>query len=105
MLLTFEFICLAWVFFRADSLSGAAAVIARTFTAWGTVTSFGWLVMLAIAAGIGLQYLPAAVGDRLQIGLSRRPFVVQGVAFGLVLFAIVGLLGSEGVTRFIYMGF
>jgi alginate O-acetyltransferase complex protein AlgI len=103
--LTFEFICLAWVFFRADSLSGAVAVIARTFTAWGTVTSFGWLVMLAIAAGIGLQYLPATVGDRLQLGLSRRPFVVQGVAFGLVLFAIVGLLGSEGVTRFIYMGF
>jgi alginate O-acetyltransferase complex protein AlgI len=104
-LLTLEFVCLAWVFFRADSLSSAGAVIARTFTAWGRAPSFGWLVLLALAVGIGFQYLPAGLGDRLQAGLSRRSLVLQGVAFGLALFAIVGLLGSEGVTRFIYMGF
>ena len=104
-LLTFEFVCLAWVFFRADSLTNGAAVIARTFTGWTTVPSFGWLVVLAIAVGVGFQYSPAAWGERLQAGLSQRPWAVQGVIFGLALFAIVGLLGSEGVTRFIYMGF
>jgi D-alanyl-lipoteichoic acid acyltransferase DltB (MBOAT superfamily) len=104
-LLTLEFVCLAWVFFRAESLAGALSVIARTFTGWGTAPSFGWLVLLAIAVGIGFQYVPAAFSDRLQAGLSRRTFVIQGVAFGLALFAIVGLLGSEGVSRFIYMGF
>jgi alginate O-acetyltransferase complex protein AlgI len=103
--LTFEFVCLAWVFFRADSLSNAGAVIARTFTGWTTWTSFGWLTLLAIAVGVGFQYLPSRLGDRLQTGLSRRPLVVQGLAFGLALFAIVGLLGGEGITRFIYMGF
>jgi alginate O-acetyltransferase complex protein AlgI len=104
-LLTFEFVVLAWIFFRAESLSGAGAVIARTFTAWGTVPQFGWLVILAIAAGIGLQYVPQWATQTFQASLSRRPLVVQGFAFGLALFAIVGLLGSEGVTRFIYMGF
>ncbi len=103
--LTLEFVVLAWVFFRAESLSGAGAVIARTFTAWATAPSFGWLVLLAIAVGIGLQYFPARLGDRLQAGVSRAPLVAQGVAFGVALFAIVGLLGGEGVTRFIYMGF
>jgi len=104
-LLTFEFVCLAWVFFRADSLSNGAAVIARTFTGWDKLPSFGWLALLAIAVGIGLQYSPAAWSERLQSGVSRWPWVVQGAAFALVLFFIVGLLGSEGVTRFIYMGF
>jgi alginate O-acetyltransferase complex protein AlgI len=104
-LVTFEFVCLAWVFFRADSVANALAVVARTFTGWGMGYSFGWLVLLAIAVGIGFQYVPAFVTDRLQAGLSRRWLVVQGAAFGLVLFAIVGLVGSQGVTRFIYMGF
>jgi hypothetical protein len=103
--LTLEFVVFAWVFFRADSLSGAGTVIARTFTAWATVPKFGWLALLAIAAGIGLQYFPARLGDRLQAGMSRTPLAVQGLAFGVALFAIVGLLGGEGVTRFIYMGF
>jgi alginate O-acetyltransferase complex protein AlgI len=103
--LTFEFVCLAWVFFRADSVSAAGAVIVRTFTAWGEVPTVGWLVLLAVAVGIGFQYLPGGVGERIQAGLSRVPFVAQGLAFGLVLFAIVGLLGGEGISRFIYMGF
>lgn len=104
-LLTFEFVCLAWVFFRADSLSGAGAVIARTFTGWGMVPSPGGLVLLAVAAGIGLQYVPPRFGDRVQAGLSRAPFALQGAAFGVALFAIVDLLGGEGLSRFIYMGF
>ena len=62
-------------------------------------------MLLAVAVGIGFQYVPPTFGDRLQTGLSRRPLVVQGLVFGVALFAIVGLLGSEGVTRFIYMGF
>ncbi len=103
--LTFEFVCLAWVFFRADSLSRAGSVIARTFTGWTVTPSVGWVALLAIAAGLGFQYVPQTFADRLQSGLSRRALVLQGVASGLVLFAIAGLLGSEGVTHFIYMGF
>lgn len=103
--LTLEFVVLAWVFFRAETLSGAGAVIARTFTAWGVGPSFGWLVLLAVVAGIGLQYVPTDLPDRLQAGISRTPLAVQGIAFAVALFVIVGLLGGEGVTRFIYMGF
>jgi alginate O-acetyltransferase complex protein AlgI len=103
--LTLEFVVLAWIFFRADSLGSAARVIAATFTAWGRAPSVGWLVVLAIAAGLGLQYLPAGLTDRLESFLSRRWPVWQGLVFGLVLFAIVGVFGAEGVTNFIYIGF
>ena len=102
---TLEFVVLAWVFFRADSIESAGRVIAATFTAWNRVPQFGWLAVVAIAAGLGLQYLPAAVTDRMQDFLSRRWPVAQGIVFGVVLFAIIGVFGAEGVSNFIYIGF
>ena len=102
---TLEFVVLAWIFFRAESMGAAVRVIAATFTAWNRVPSVSWLVILAIAAGLGLQYLPGALTDRLQAFLSRRWPVVQGLVFGMVLFAIVGVFGAEGISNFIYVGF
>lgn len=102
---TLEFVVLAWIFFRADSLTAAGRVIAATFTAWNQVPAVSWPVILAVAAGIGLQYLPAGLTDRLQGFLSRRWPVWQGVVFGVVLFAIVFVFGAEGVSNFIYIGF
>lgn len=104
-LFTLEFVCLAWIFFRADSLGAAGDVIARTFTAWNKAPSFSWLVIPAIAVGIGFQYLPTRVTERLQTILSLRRPVVQGLVVGLLIFVLVGLLGAEGVTNFIYVGF
>ncbi|NLE10004.1 MAG: MBOAT family protein [Actinobacteria bacterium] len=103
--LTLEFVCLAWIFFRADSVTAAGQVIARTFTAWDVAPTVSWLVVLAIVAGIGLQYLPARLTEWTQALISRRRPLVQGLVFGLVVFAVVGLLGAEGVTNFIYIGF
>ena len=102
---TLEFVVLAWIFFRADSIEAAWRVIAATFTAWNEAPQFGWLAVVAIAAGLGLQYLPAMLTERLQDLLSRRRPVVQGLVFGVVLFAIIGLFGAEGVSNFIYIGF
>jgi alginate O-acetyltransferase complex protein AlgI len=102
---TFELVCLAWVFFRADSLGRAGEVIARTFTGWTVRPSVGWLVILAIAVGIGFQYLPVRLTARVQTIISRWRPVLQGLLFGALLFVIVGLLGAEGVTNFIYIGF
>jgi alginate O-acetyltransferase complex protein AlgI len=104
-IITLEFVCLAWVFFRAESLGAAGGIVARTFTAWDYLPAVDWLVVLAIAVGIGFQYVPGRWADGLQGNLSRRRPLTQGIVFGLVLFVIIGLLGAEGMTRFIYMGF
>lgn len=104
-LLTFEFVVLAWIFFRADSLGAAGRVIAATFTGWDRLPAVGWLVVLAVAAGLGLQYVPPRLADWLQGFLSRRRPVWQGLVFGVVLFAVVEVFGAEGVSNFIYIGF
>src|SRR3982074_751674 len=56
---TFNIVCLAWVFFRADSFSNAGSVLPRILFHWGgNATLVTPWVLAAIAVGIGAQYLP-----------------------------------------------
>ena len=56
---TFQVVCFAWIFFRADSFADAWDLIQRLFTAWGEPSPLvTWGVLAAIAVGIGSQYLP-----------------------------------------------
>jgi alginate O-acetyltransferase complex protein AlgI len=61
-------------------------------------------VLLAIGVGIGGQYVPKDLFDRLMAGFSRLSPVAQGacVALGLT---VVSALGPEGVAPFIYFRF
>ena len=101
---TFQVVCLGWLFFRADTLGNAFAMLSRLVVGWGPSPLVTPLAVLAIAAGIASQYLP---DDWLNRGLAffadRRP-VVQGGILGLVLLAIT-TLGPQGVAPFIYYRF
>jgi hypothetical protein len=101
---TFQVVCLGWLFFRADTLGNAFAMLSRLVVGWGPSPLVTPLAVLAIGAGIASQYLP---DDWLTRGLAffadRRP-VVQGGILGLVLLAIT-TLGPQGVAPFIYYRF
>ena len=101
---TFQVVCLGWLFFRADTLGNAFAMLGRLVDGWGPSPMVTPLAALAIAAGIASQYLP---DDWLSRGSAffadRRP-VVQGGILGLVLLAIT-TLGPQGVAPFIYYRF
>ena len=101
---TFQVVCLGWLFFRADTLGDAFAMLSRLVVGWGPSPLVTPLAALAIAAGIASQYLP---DDWLNRGLAffadRRP-VIQGGILGLVLLAIT-TLGPQGVAPFIYYRF
>ncbi len=101
---TFHFVCLAWVFFRADSFATALNLLWRLLTAWGSAPLVTPLVMLAIAAGIGVQYLPKDIPERIQVAFSQVRPVAQGVLLACVLFGIT-TLGPQGVAPFIYFRF
>ena len=102
--LVFQWISFTWVFFRATSLSAALAVLWRSFTAWGPAPAVTFWVVLAIALGIGLQYVPSAVTARVRVSFSRMGLIAQGIALGGGLF-LIDVLGPQGVARFIYFGF
>ena len=102
---TFHFVALAWVVFRADSLAGAGAVLARLVTGLGSVGDAVTPTLLAlIALGIGIQYVPRALTARLESGLSRAGWVAQGLCLAAALF-LIDYLGPQGVAEFIYFGF
>ena len=104
-LVTFHVVCLAWVFFRAESFGDAFALLERLVTGWGQapeLVSGG--VLLAIAVGIGSQYVPRDVVGRLMGAFSRLGPVPQAalLAVGLM---VTSALGPEGVAPFIYFRF
>jgi D-alanyl-lipoteichoic acid acyltransferase DltB (MBOAT superfamily) len=103
--LTFNIVCLAWVFFRADSFSNAGAVLSRVMFHWGGHAALvtPW-VLLAIAVGIGAQYIPTRAIAHAMSQFSRLSPVAQGVALGVGLL-FINALGPRGVAPFIYFRF
>jgi alginate O-acetyltransferase complex protein AlgI len=104
-ILTFNFVCFAWIFFRADSFGAAWDMIAGLFTQWGEPSPLVTTgVLLAIAVGIGSQYLPARIPRLVMARFSRLPVLGQATVLALALM-LTSVLGPEGVAPFIYFQF
>ncbi len=102
---TFQVVCFAWIFFRADSFADAWDVIVRLFTAWGEpspLVTGG--VLAAIAVGIGSQYLPRRFPLAIMARFSRLPVPAQAAVLSLALL-VTHAMGPEGVAPFIYFQF
>ena len=103
--LTFQFVCFAWIFFRAESFSDAWAMITGLFTGWGEASPLvTGGVLLAILVGIGSQYLPPRVPALIMARFSRLPVVAQAVVLAFALM-LTSAMGPEGVAPFIYFQF
>ena len=101
---TFQVVCLGWLFFRADTLGDAFAMLGRLVTGWGASPLVTPLAALAIVSGIASQYLPDDWLNVVQKGFADRRPLVQGGILGLVLLAIT-TLGPQGMAPFIYYRF
>jgi D-alanyl-lipoteichoic acid acyltransferase DltB (MBOAT superfamily) len=102
---TFQVVCFAWIFFRAESFGDAWDIITRLFTAWGEPSPLVTVgVLAAIAVGIGSQYLPRRVPLVIMARFSRLPISAQAVVLSLALLG-VHAMGPEGVAPFIYFQF
>jgi alginate O-acetyltransferase complex protein AlgI len=104
-ILTFHFVCFAWIFFRSDSFSSAWQMIEGLFTGWGEASPLVTAgVLLAIAVGLGSQYLPARIPRVIMARFSRLPVLGQATVLALALM-LTSVLGPEGVAPFIYFQF
>ncbi|MDQ2743725.1 MAG: MBOAT family protein [Chloroflexota bacterium] len=102
--LTFQVVCLAWVFFRADSLGSIAEMVHRLVVGGGQT-----VVTLPIAAlvslGLALQFLPREPLAPLREAFIRAGPVVQGIGLASVLLLVSVLVTGQGVAPFIYYRF
>ena len=104
--ITFQVVCLAWIFFRSPDLETAWGVITGLFTRWGVENTLVTpVVILAIAAGIFTQFLPSSVIRTLERWFSAIPAVAQGIIVGVAIVLMVSLIGDQGVAPFIYFQF
>jgi D-alanyl-lipoteichoic acid acyltransferase DltB (MBOAT superfamily) len=102
-LLTFHVVCFAWIFFRADSLSGAGRVLAR-LTVIDPAPAVTPLLVLVLAAVLAAQHLPAGIGRRAAERVEALHPAAVAVAAGVGLL-LVDALGPDGVPPFIYFRF
>ena len=104
-IVTFQLVCVGWVFFRADSIATAFALLERLLTGWGArnllVTP---LVIAAIALMLSLQQLPHDTAERIMDRVASLRPVAMGAVFAFVLF-VISTLGPQGVAPFIYFQF
>lgn len=104
-LFTFHFVCVGWVFFRAQSVDQALDILWRSITAWGGGTdAVSGLLLLTIAGALAAQFVPRVATANIQSDASRFPVWAQAAVFGVWL-VIVDLLGPEGLAPFIYFQF
>ncbi|MGO9856194.1 MAG: MBOAT family O-acyltransferase [Acidimicrobiales bacterium] len=103
--LTFQYVCLGWVFFNANGLSQAFSVLSRVLSGWGEASPLVTpLLVVTVLGTIASQFVPPLSVARLQAAFSRQKTAVQ---VGLLGFALLGIttFGPVGVAPFIYYRF
>jgi alginate O-acetyltransferase complex protein AlgI len=102
--LIFQFVCIGWVLFRAESFQLAMDIftaLTQTDVQWMLLTPFVFVMMVV---GAVMQFVPPHTLRVTEAACARLPLAVQGLLFGI---AILGIdaLGVEGVAPCIYFQF
>jgi alginate O-acetyltransferase complex protein AlgI len=104
-LIVFHFVCLAWIFFRAEDFTVAGVFITGLAHGWREPIQQAQPAMVAlILVGFAGQFLPSGSFERVGLMLARVPYWGLGAATGLLL-AVINALGPEGIAPFIYFRF
>src|SRR5579864_6936294 len=104
-LLVFHFVCLAWVFFRAEDFAVARLYLGGLASGWADgVQQAGPAMVALIALGLAGQFTPDALFERTAAALGRVPAWGLGMTAGIAV-AAINALGPEGVAPFIYFRF
>jgi alginate O-acetyltransferase complex protein AlgI len=101
---TFQFVCFAWIFFRASSFGNAMLILSRIGSLSVSAANLSAPLALILAIGIIAHYLPKTWYDfSLQV-FVKAPFYAQAAALALL---VIGLqyVAQTGATPFIYNKF
>jgi D-alanyl-lipoteichoic acid acyltransferase DltB (MBOAT superfamily) len=104
MVLTFHVVCLGWIFFRAESFSGAIQMISMLATGAWSVTLLTPFAAALIALGLLMHWTPAGGLPGLARLAGRIPAPIYGLGLALAILAI-DAQRPEGVAPFIYYQF
>lgn len=108
-LVTFIFVSLLWVFFRAKDFSDSILIINNIFVDfhWNQIPQFFearmvWCIMM-IALTI-MHFIPQSFADKVQMLFVKSPWMIKLISFILVVQLVIEFM-SEEVSPFIYFQF
>jgi hypothetical protein len=107
--LTFHYVCLAWIFFRSGTPAQALAVLGQIFGRFklSLLPQFlaGYpMVAALIVLGLALHFLPERVKDRVKILATSLPLPAQSAALAAMIW-IVFQFRTAAIQPFIYFKF
>ena len=103
-LLTFNFVCFTWVFFRAASVPDALAILQQIASLTFTAENLSLPVLGVLAAAAFLHCLPAITFTRSEKLANALPFWLQGAALAALILVIQTFAG-KGSAPFVYGNF
>jgi len=109
MLLTFAMVCFAWIFFRAQNMEHAYAVIGRIFSysLFSSPEISSALTLTISVAGIGIMLILEWLNRERQYGLQMDDRSIRPVRYALYygIIAIIIVCAPLGGGEFIYFQF
>ena len=102
--ITFHFVCLTWIFFRAETVGQAVGVLRQIFSPTIDLANLTMPVVMVIALGFLAHWTPDRIWDVARSGYTRLPAPIQAIvliSLGVGLYAIA----SSDVAPFIYTRF
>ena len=103
VLITFHFVCLCWVFFRAPDALAAVDFLLGIFR-WEAPTMVTPSIVMLMLVMACAQFLPRDRVERLDRAMAGVPLWLIGAIAGTAILAI-DRVGPDGVAPFIYFAF
>lgn len=109
ILLTFNFVSFAWIFFRSGSMEQAGVMLSQIFASfnpgdYGIVLMSYLPVIVLIISGYILHFLPVTVKESYRGLFIRMPAVAQ-IIVTLAVVLLLHRVGTDVVQPFIYFRF
>ena len=109
MILTFHFVTLCWIFFRADTFNTAIQVITQIVTKFNPQIALEVItaykpVFLLFTIGYLLHFMPVSITQKTQIEVAKSPSFVQAMILVSVIWLIIQTK-SANIQPFIYFQF
>jgi hypothetical protein len=99
--LTFHFVCFAWIFFRAPTFGHAVLALERLGRGGWAMDHIAPKAAVVIACAAALHLVPRGWEDRLRDGFVRAPAVAQGLALACAATAL-HLAAGAAPEPFVY---
>jgi D-alanyl-lipoteichoic acid acyltransferase DltB (MBOAT superfamily) len=109
IIITFNFVSFAWIFFRAGSMEDAGVMLSQIFSSFSPgnyrVVLMAYLpVLILIASGYILHFLPVTVKEAYRGLFIRTPLVIKFlIVIGVAI--LLNKVGTEVLQPFIYFRF